>query len=142
MRTLINILLIVFSSGTISWSHEFVNAEHLEYSLSSKNIVYGREGTFIFLKISNKSGNEAQIPGYAYYLQRFTAYDDKENKISGSQNIRSLRLSKLTQILRSGDCNNLLWFRDLGRLPRLPDHRIAAVYSWQRTHDYDCGHAI
>ncbi len=71
MKTFINILIIVLSSYTISWSHQLVNAEDLEYSVSSQNIDYQGENTFIFLKISNNSNEKSEIPGYLYYLQRF-----------------------------------------------------------------------
>jgi len=95
MKTFIGILIIVLFSHTISWSHQFVNAEDLEYSLSSKNIVYQGENTFIFLKISNNSGEESEIPGYPYYLQRFVAYNDKGEKLSDSSNVKSLNKRKM-----------------------------------------------
>ncbi len=91
MKTFINILIIVLFSHTISWSHQFVNAEDLKYSLSSQNIVYQGESTFIFLKISNYSDKESEIPGHPYYLQRFVAFNDKGEKLSDASNVKSLR---------------------------------------------------
>ena len=95
MRTFIIIFILVLSSYTISWSHQFVNAEDLEYSLSSQNIVYQGENTFIFLNISNNSDEESEIPGYPYYLQRFVAFDDKGKKLSDSNNVKNLRQRKM-----------------------------------------------
>jgi len=91
MKTFINILIIVLSSYTISWSHQFVNAEDLEYSMSPQNIVYQGANTFIFLKISNNSDEESEIPGYLYYLQKFVAFNDKGEKLSDSSMVKSLK---------------------------------------------------
>ena len=91
MKTLINILIIVLSSYTLSWSHQFVNAEDLEYSISSQNIVYQGENTLIFLKISNNSDEESEIPGYLYYLQKFVAFNDKGETLSDSSIVKSLK---------------------------------------------------
>ena len=95
MKTFINILIIVLFSYTISWSHQFVNAEDLEYSLSSQNIVYQGENTFIFLKISNNSDEESEIPGHPYYLQRFVAFNDKGDKLNDSSIVKSLKKRKM-----------------------------------------------